>query len=78
MPVHYDSPATVIELHPEHLLDKWGAGSLSANERKQLRSHAAACDVCRFELLVRSDLAIESLKHGQAHDGGLLQFGADG
>ena len=78
MPARYDSPATVIELHPEHLLDKLGAGRLSASERQQLRSHVATCDACRFELLVQGDLAIDSLKHGRARDGGLLQLGADG
>lgn len=77
MPAHHDSPATIIELHPEYLFDKLGAGRLSASERKQLVSHAAACDACRFELLVRGDLAIENLKPRQPHDGGPLQFGAD-
>jgi len=78
MPPRHSAPATVVELHPEHLLDKLGAGQLSASERKQLRSHAAACEVCRFELLLREDLAIESLKHGRAHSSGLLESRADG
>lgn len=63
MPDDRELRASVTELHPEHLLDKWGAGQLSPIERRQLRSHAAACDACRFELLVRRDLVLESSKY---------------
>lgn len=68
MPSVRDSRATVTHLHPEHLFDKLGAGRLSSAERRQLTSHAAACDTCRFELMVRGDLALESLKHSRARD----------
>lgn len=60
MPSYRKSPSSVTALHPEHLLDKLGAGRLSLIEQRQLRSHAKACDACRFELLVRRDLVLES------------------
>src|SRR5688572_14977056 len=79
MPIVHDARASITQLHPEHLFDKLGAGRLSPAERRQLDSHAAACDTCRFELLVRGDLALESLKQSRGRDlGGLLLVGADG
>lgn len=48
------------EIHPEHLLDRLDAGKLSSNERTQLDVHLASCAACRFEVLVRSDLALEN------------------
>ena len=79
MPTVRDARASVTQLHPEHLFDKLGSGRLSPAERRQLTSHAAACDACRFELLVRDDLALESLKQSRRLDaGGLLLVGSDG
>lgn len=68
MPPVRNSRASVTHLHPEHLFDRLGAGRLSSAERRQLTSHAAACDACRFELMVRGDLALESLKHSRGRD----------
>lgn len=48
---------SVVDIHPEELLDKSAAGSLSANEEQLLKAHLARCEVCRFELALRSDLA---------------------
>ncbi len=62
MPSVRDWRATVTQLHPEHLFDKLEIGGLSAIERRQLHAHAAECTVCRFELLVREDLASEVLQ----------------
>lgn len=79
MPTVRDARASVTQLHPEHLFDKLGAGRLSPAEQRQLRSHAAACAACRFELLVRDDLALDSLKQPWGRDaGGLLLVGSDG
>jgi len=77
MPAVHDSLAPITELHPEHLFDKLGAGRLSPVERRQLRSHAARCEVCRFELLLRGDFALEASKHGRAQDLSSLLFATD-
>lgn len=68
MPTARNSGASVTHLHPEHLLDKLGEGRLSSIERLQLESHAARCEACRFELLVRDDLAVENSKYARARD----------
>ena len=47
---------SVVELHPEELIDKLEAGTLGAAERVRLDAHLAACAVCRFELGLRRDL----------------------
>ncbi len=47
----------VVDLHPEDLLDKLSAGSLSSAEQGRLDAHLAQCDACRFELSVRDDFA---------------------
>lgn len=79
MPTARDFRASVTQLHPEHLFDKLGEGRLSLVEQRQLESHAAVCEACRFELLVRDDLAFESLKQARARDlGQVLGFGSDG
>lgn len=79
MPAPSDSRASVTRLHPEHLFDKLGEGRLSSIERRQLESHAAACEACRFELFVRDDLAVESMKHARTLDvSHLFGFGSDG
>lgn len=46
-----------IDLHPEELLDKAAAGTLSASERTWLDDHLARCHVCRFEQQARLDFA---------------------
>jgi hypothetical protein len=79
MPTVRDSTASVTQLHPEHLLDKWGEGGLTPMEQRQLHSHAAACEACRFELLVRGDLALECSNFARARAGrSVLGFGTGG
>ncbi|HEX2678114.1 MAG TPA: hypothetical protein VHM19_15775, partial [Polyangiales bacterium] len=51
---------SVVDIHPEELIDKLEAGTLAAAERARLVTHLTACDVCRFELGLRRDL-IEDL-----------------
>jgi anti-sigma factor RsiW len=63
------------EIHPEHLLDRLDAGKLSTHERTQLDVHLARCAACRFEVLVRSDLALENTSYVRVSDASvLLQF----
>ncbi len=45
----------VVDLHPEDLIDRLSAGSLSPAERERLDAHLSQCDACRFELSVRDD-----------------------
>ena len=77
MPSPRDSGTSVTHLHPEHLFDKLGTGELSLVERLQLEAHAAQCETCGFELLVREDLAIESLKQAPARDWSLFSSRSD-
>lgn len=48
---------SVIDLHPEDLIDKWSEGGLSDLERDRLSAHVATCAGCRFELRARQDFA---------------------
>ncbi|MBK7857117.1 MAG: hypothetical protein IPJ65_00580 [Archangiaceae bacterium] len=48
---------SALDLHPEELLDKAAAGSLSDSERVWLDQHLAQCSVCRFEQAARADFA---------------------
>ena len=48
---------TAVDIHPEDLIDKLAAGSLTATERYRLSAHLAQCSSCRFEIAVRVDLA---------------------
>jgi|GEM_PF-702264 len=50
---------TIIDLHPEDLLEKHALGVLSADETARLSLHLAHCSACRFELLVRDDFGQE-------------------
>lgn len=50
---------TVIDLHPEELLDKAAHGELSDLERARLDAHLARCSACRAEQLLRADFAAE-------------------
>ncbi|HEX4338074.1 MAG TPA: tetratricopeptide repeat protein [Polyangiaceae bacterium] len=44
---------SVVDLHPEELLDKHARGTLSEAERARLEGHVSTCNVCRFELAAR-------------------------
>jgi TolA-binding protein len=50
---------SIVDLHPEELLDKHARGALSETERARLATHVATCSVCRFELAVRVDLELD-------------------
>jgi TolA-binding protein len=50
---------SVIDLHPDELLDKDARGALSADERVRLDAHLARCAACRAEQLLRADFADE-------------------
>jgi hypothetical protein len=50
---------TVVDLHPEDLLDKDASGQLNEAERVRLESHLARCATCRFERQLRADFSEE-------------------
>jgi TolA-binding protein len=50
---------SVVDLHPEELLDKQARGTLSASEASLLEAHLARCATCRAEKLLRADFADE-------------------
>jgi len=50
---------TVVDLHPEELLDKDARGELSTDERARLQTHLARCSACRAERVLRMDFADE-------------------
>ena len=50
----------VVDIHPEELIDKLAAGSLTLAERERLDVHLGQCSSCRFEIAVRADLAFDA------------------
>jgi TolA-binding protein len=46
------------DLHPEELLDKSAAGTLTPQEAEHLKAHLASCAACRFEQKARADFAL--------------------
>ena len=48
---------SVVDLHPEDLLDKDAHGALGETERARLDAHLTHCLVCRLERQVRADFA---------------------
>jgi hypothetical protein len=50
---------SVVELHPEDLLDRDARGELADGDRARLVAHLARCAACRFERTVRADFAGE-------------------
>lgn len=45
----------VIDIHPEHLIDKLTRGALSGTESIRLEAHLLTCKACRLELELRGD-----------------------
>ena len=52
---------TIVDIHPEELIDKLASGELSRSERERLDAHLGVCAVCRFEVTVRADFAEDTL-----------------
>jgi TolA-binding protein len=50
---------SVVDLHPEDLLDKDAVGTLEEGERARLEAHVARCSACRFERQLRADFAVD-------------------
>ncbi|HEX6242536.1 MAG TPA: zf-HC2 domain-containing protein, partial [Polyangiales bacterium] len=50
---------SVIEVHPEELLDRELRGELTERERVLLNAHLARCAPCRFERQLRADFETE-------------------
>jgi TolA-binding protein len=50
---------SVVDLHPENLLDREIRGELDAAERERLEAHLAQCATCRFERQLRAGFALE-------------------
>ena len=50
---------SVVDLHPENLLDKEIRGELDDAERQRLEAHLAQCATCRLERELRADFALE-------------------
>jgi TolA-binding protein len=50
---------SVVDLHPENLLDREIRGELDPAERERLEAHLAQCATCRFERQLRAGFALE-------------------
>jgi hypothetical protein len=50
---------SVVDLHPEELLDKDERGELTTDERARLDVHLDRCAACRAEVVLRADFAAE-------------------
>jgi TolA-binding protein len=59
---------SIVDLHPENLLDKELRGELDAAERQRLEAHLAQCATCRLERRVRADFALELERDAVAPD----------
>jgi anti-sigma factor RsiW len=60
---------SIVDLHPEELLDRYAHGALSEADLARLHAHVATCAVCRFELAARGDFAEEAAAVLGAPDG---------
>ncbi len=49
----------IVDLHPEHLVDRERAGTLSAADASRLDAHRARCAVCAVERALADDFALE-------------------
>jgi hypothetical protein len=59
---------SIVDLHPENLLDRELRGELDATERKSLEAHLAQCATCRLERQLRADFALEMSADGLTPD----------
>jgi hypothetical protein len=50
---------SVVDLHPENLLDREIRGELEPAERERLEAHLAQCATCRFERQLRAGFELE-------------------
>jgi hypothetical protein len=50
---------SVVDLHPENLLDKEIRGELDEGDRERLNAHLAQCATCRLERELRAGFALE-------------------
>jgi TolA-binding protein len=64
---------TVVDLHPEDLIEKDANGELDGAERARLDAHLARCAPCRFEQAVRSDFVEELSSEQPTHVFGLAE-----
>ncbi len=66
--------ARVTDLHPEELLDKEAAQTLSPEERVRLEAHLVRCADCRWEREARRAFELESLETDEALAGALQRL----
>jgi len=66
---------SVVDLHPEELLEKDATGALDAFERARLEAHLARCAPCRFERQVRADFVEELSAESRSNGFGLATRG---
>jgi TolA-binding protein len=57
---------SVVDLHPEDLIDKLAEGSITPAERERLDAHLAGCAACRLEYAARSDFESDVAKEVHA------------
>ncbi len=59
---------TVLDLHPEELLDRDARGELTAQESERLERHLSQCKTCRLERKVRGDFRVDEDPRGAEFD----------
>jgi TolA-binding protein len=57
---------TVVDFHPDDLLDRRARGLLAPDEHKRLHEHLQHCAVCRLELQVRQDFRAEFAPYAES------------
>jgi putative zinc finger protein len=63
---------SVVDLHPEDLIEREAAGPLDAADRARLDAHLARCTACRIERKLRADFVAELSAELPSHSFGLL------
>jgi hypothetical protein len=63
---------SVVDLHPEDLLEREAAGELEAADRTRLDAHLARCAPCRLERKLRADFVAELAADSPSQSFGLL------